>query len=111
MTASTVHPHHVRTWVPLDRCGDKIDQFVMWVKAGDDEATVWAGARAKWSAVWAWFVEHLYGLVISAVSLTFVGGLVVTLALADNDAWAILVALVGFSAITATIAYHWGGTA
>lgn len=106
MTASTVHTHHVKTHkIPLaDWCGDRTDQFVMWVKSGDEDVSAW-------SVVWRWLLKHhLYGLVVTAVALTFVSGLVLTLHLSDEDAWSILVALAGYPPIAGAVAYHIGGT-
>lgn len=102
MTA-TVHTHHARHHkLPLaDWCGDRTDQFVMWVKHGDED-------KAVWSVVAGWFAVHLYGLVITAVALSFVTGCVVTFALNQDDFWAILFALAGYPSIAGAIAYHWG---
>lgn len=104
MTAVTVHTHHAK--IPdhpvLDHLADTADLVIT------GEAWLWAKYLARKVSAWTWL--HFYGLVMTAVALTFVGGLVLTLAMSDNDASAILVALVGFPTITASIAYHWGGT-
>lgn len=105
MTA-TVHTHHARTHrIPLaDWCGDRTDQFVMWAKRGDEETTLR-------HLVWGWLLRHhLYGIVVTAVALLFVSGLVFGLAGGD-DFWAVLVALIGYPAIAASVAYHWGDAA
>ena len=106
MTASTVHAHHARSpkHPMLDRLGDTTDHAVVWVTSGD--ALRWL--RARPAGVSLWVKRHLYGLVITAIALTFVTGCVVTFAMNQDHFWAILFALVGYPSIAGAVAYHWG---
>lgn len=106
MTASTVHPHHALT--PDHPQRERLVDSAVWVMDWTGAGGVWLRHRAI--AARSWLAEHLYGLVITLVALTFVTGLVLTLHLNDSDFWAILIALIGYPTIAASIAYHWGGT-
>lgn len=93
---------------------DDVGDGVAWLVSGLSRE--WARRQLsvlgrKAGAVPGWVRAHLFGVVVTAVSLTFVAGLVVTLALSGEDVWAIAVAMVGFPAIAGSIGYHWGGTA
>jgi hypothetical protein len=93
MTASTVHTHHALR--PAHPVREHAVDTTVWVMAWTEVSCGWLHRRVVTPA-WGWLVEHLYGLVITVVALTFVSGWVLTLHLSGEDAWSILVALVGY---------------